>query len=118
MYYIKTDKQEIIKIHSVDILYEGPYSYINITARGLINKVMLFELEHTGKDVNTIICANCGKMLFDDVIYTEVESVYTETYGLTAQHIERKGGYILNGIKPHLYVNKKQEFICQKCYDV
>ena len=118
MYYIKTDKQEIIKIHSVDILDEGPYSYINILSRGLEGKIILLEPRYNDNDVKVILCADCDKVLYDDVDYIEVESVYTETYGLTAQHIERKSGYILNGIKPHLYVNKKQEFICQKCYDV
>ena len=115
MYYIKTDKNEVSGIYEIDKLIEGPYSYVELL-EVYKNKLILFPDRSSKYVVGRFICSDCGKELFEHTVFSEVKSVYTNTYGLSCSEITRKLGYIILDDDVHLYINKCNYFVCKECY--
>lgn len=113
-YYLKTENREKVHIRNIDRLKEGPYDYTNLTPE-IDGKILLNPFELSKQLFSKGMCAKCNKILFEQVVLREITSVYTETYGLTAQHLERHLYYIILDNVEHIYLNKKNEMICKEC---
>ena len=114
-YYLITENGEKVRIRNIDRLKEGPYQYTELTPE-IDGKIVLYPFELSDKIFNKGICGKCGKTLFKDVVLRNITSVYTETYGCTAQHLTDYLCYVILDDIEHIHLDKKSRMVCSECY--